>query len=476
MENRTVIGPALRAALLFCILSMLWITLSDQGLVLMAGDDPMALARWSTVKGIAYTLVVALAIFALVRRDFRVIHGAYQEVEAGQTHLRLLLNSMPQAVIVADREGRLRFVNDGAVALYGHTEEALLKMTAAQLTTAKSPGKLSQFLQAAQRGQPFDALTIDVRKSGETFDANIHAVPIRWHEQPCMLVSITEVSRQRRLERELRESAHQYTQLTQNSRDLIIRCTKDAYVLAANIATLDMLGCSSSAVLCRPLSELELDSTSIRQLEAAIQQTFATSSSVACSTTLTARRGQRQVDWQVVPEFGQQDHVRGVLLVGRDLTERIDMQAKLGTSEASLQAILDRIRGGRWTYYPTEKRLVLDEHLRRFLEWQGGRTLTGDSPITEQHHPADVAAITAALNAVISGESDTLDSIHRLRREHSADWVWVHAWGHCSKRDARGQAVEIVGITFDITRQRTAEMGNALIEPPGNHPAIQPSI
>ncbi len=463
MDNRRAIAPALRAALLFSILSTLWITLSDHVLVLQVGEDPTALVRWSMAKGIAYTLVVALAIYALVRRDFRVIQAGHAKVEAGHAHLRMLLNSMPQAVIVADCQGRIRFVNDGAVSLYGHTEEALLQMDAAQLTTAESPGSLSQCLQAAQRGQPFNARTVDVRKSGDTFDADIHSVPIRWHEEPCILVSITEVSRQRRLERELRESAHQYTQLTQNSRDLIIRCTKDAYVLAANIATLDMLGCSSSAALCRPLSELELDSTSIKQLEAAIQQTFATSLSASCSTTLTSRRGQRQVDWQIVPEFGQQDHVRGVLLVGRDLTEQIAMQAKLGSSEARLNALLDRVHGGMWSYYPAESRLVLDKHLHGVLEWQGKRALTGDTPITPPYHPADVEAVTGALTAVISGESDTLDSIHRLRRERSADWVWVHSWGHCTQRDARGQAIEIIGIAFDITRQRTVEMGNAFI-------------
>jgi PAS domain S-box-containing protein len=232
----------------------------------------------------------------------------------------MLLNSMPQAVIVMDRKGRLRFVNEGAVAMYGYTQKALLKMTADQLTSAESRSKLMQFLKAAHLGQPFDARTIDIRKNGDTFDADVHAIPIRWEETPCMLVSILESSRQRRLERELRESAHQYAQLTQNSRDLILRCTRDAYVLAANVATLHVLGCTSGEALCRPLNELNFGADTIIALMAAIKETLETSTSSTCSTRVDSEGGKRQVDWQVVPEFGQLDHVRGVLLVGRDLT------------------------------------------------------------------------------------------------------------------------------------------------------------
>ncbi len=68
----------------------------------------------------------------------------------------------------------------------------------------------------------------------------------------------------------------------------------------------------------------------------------------------------------------------------------------------------------------------------------------------------DRGAIRAAVRRLVAGQSESYAVEHRVRRPDGRI-LWVHSAGRVAQRDARGQAVRIVGTNSDVTQRREAE-------------------
>ncbi len=85
---------ALRITLIYAVLSALWILLTDRAVVLLV-TDVNQLQAWETWKGWIYAGVIAIILYALLRREALWHVRAETTLQEAEARYRHLFDAMP---------------------------------------------------------------------------------------------------------------------------------------------------------------------------------------------------------------------------------------------------------------------------------------------------------------------------------------------------------------------------------------------
>src|SRR6266576_2538845 len=130
-----------------------------------------------------------------------------EQLHESERKYRLLFETNPEPMFVYDFETlRILAVNGAAVARYGHTEAEFLQLTLRDIRPPEEQARLEEEL--AQRSDD-GAVRAGVRhwtKQGKRFDVDLVARPLEFAGRRARLVLARDVSAQRHLEEQLRQS------------------------------------------------------------------------------------------------------------------------------------------------------------------------------------------------------------------------------------------------------------------------------
>ncbi len=137
------------------------------------------------------------------------------------------------------------------------------------------------------------------------------------------------------------------------------------------------------------------------------------------------------------------------------LSHRLVVEA-LKESEARLTMAFEGTGAGNWELELSGNRITVSDQWARHLGYD-----ESDIPRTVEEvgallHPDDLNGSQEAMAAYLSGDSDQFEVESRIRRK-DGDYIWVATRAKLAERDKEGNPKRLVGITFDITKQKHAE-------------------
>lgn len=118
---------------------------------------------------------------------------------ANEKNFRAMVKNHPDGFIIVDRNGIIRFTNDAALEIFGNKSKDVLGHAFEHPLVCDKSSEISI-----------------TRKSGEKRIAEIFAAKTEWESEPCLLVSLRDVTRVKETEKELLKSARQIQSLTQS--------------------------------------------------------------------------------------------------------------------------------------------------------------------------------------------------------------------------------------------------------------------
>jgi len=101
-------------------------------------------------------------------------------------------------------------------------------------------------------------------------------------------------------------------------------------------------------------------------------------------------------------------------------------------------------------------RVFFSEGLAEMKGTGRGEAQVAISEMRELLHPDERDAIVDAASKVLSGERETYEAEHRIRRR-DGEWSWVLSRGRIVERDAAGRALRVAGTQVDITERKLTE-------------------
>jgi PAS domain S-box-containing protein len=129
-----------------------------------------------------------------------------------------------------------------------------------------------------------------------------------------------------------------------------------------------------------------------------------------------------------------------------------DAEAALRSSEERLRFAVEATTEVVWDWNLAEDTLYHPGWAKVYGHPEEATPRTGGE-LAPFIHPDDLVAFDAQVKAACAGKRETIEIEHRVRTG-SGEWKWMLGRGRVVERDARGEAVRIVGTCADVTERK----------------------
>lgn len=165
---------ALRAALLYGLLSILWLQTTDH-LLSSYLDDSAQLAQWKLISGYIWVFFSAVLIFFARARLFSCLGmgGRLKRQHQDQEHLRqaaVVFDCTREGVLVSDRNGLIVHVNRALVEITGYTPQEVLGQSPSMFKSGRhGPAFYQDVFESLKNTGQWHGEIWNRRKSGEVY-------------------------------------------------------------------------------------------------------------------------------------------------------------------------------------------------------------------------------------------------------------------------------------------------------------------
>ncbi len=199
-------GSAFGIALIYLLVSVLWIVFSDRLLHAVVQEQEL-LSLIQTYKGLAFVVVSAVLLFVLVRRPLVFAEKTGRALAEENSRYRQLFEVNPQPMMIYDLE-TLKFlaVNETAVHKYGYGREEFLAMTLPDLHPPEEHERLRENVARVTGGLDHAGIWQHQKKNGEIILTDIVSHTLEFEGRPAELFHAHDVTEVKRSERKLKEN------------------------------------------------------------------------------------------------------------------------------------------------------------------------------------------------------------------------------------------------------------------------------
>ena len=162
--------------------------------------------------------VVALAISVLMVAGLAGVGGIFRAVKAAGDEMRQLLESAPEAMVIADDADRILDVNAQAVRLFGWRRDQMVGQDVTMLMPERFRERHRARRAAFHRNPRPNVLgaaadVYGLRRDGTEFPVEVSVSPLRSARGSLVVSSIRDITERREVERAIRESEERYRSL-----------------------------------------------------------------------------------------------------------------------------------------------------------------------------------------------------------------------------------------------------------------------
>jgi diguanylate cyclase (GGDEF)-like protein/PAS domain S-box-containing protein len=161
------------------------------------------------------------------------------------------------AIAIADLEGKLTYVNDSFLKLWGYesAEEVLGKYP---MEFAQDSNKAAEIIEELHKGGNYIGETVAMKRDGSSFTVQLSAslVTDKNGDPICMMASFLDITERKRAEEALRHSQEKFCNLFQHSNDGIILHDVEGNIIDVNRKALEQFGYSKAELLSLAVQDL----------------------------------------------------------------------------------------------------------------------------------------------------------------------------------------------------------------------------
>ena len=256
------------------------------------------------------------------------------------------VDNSTDAVYWMGPDAKFIYVNHAAVAALGYSKKELLTMTVHDIGPEFPADIWPAHWAELKEKKSFVIQTIHQRKDGSTFPVEITVNFIQFGSKEINCAIAKDITERIRAEEALRESEERYRSLVENQTELVSRFTPDGTFAFVNDAYCHFFEKTKDELIGKKWHPLPVDED-LTLIQEKLQTLSPSNPSVLIENRLLSGKG--EIHWMQFVNSGLFDldgNLVEVQSVGRDITDRIQVEEALRKSEALLQAAMDQSQAG----------------------------------------------------------------------------------------------------------------------------------
>jgi PAS domain S-box-containing protein len=287
-----------------------------------------------------------------VARDMREHRGLVNNLVTSRTRFQEMVEFAPDAIVVANQEGRIALVNSQTEKLFGYRRDELLGQSVDTLTTGRSESVavVRRDTQEENGADPyggdhgaseqFESVLVD--RAGREFQAEITRRRIETKDGILVMSVIREIGERGRIVGALREIEDRYRRVAETTSDVILAADEDGRILFINSSVERVFGYKAAEMIGAELTRVMPDFMS--RLSEVARRGAEKGQKRAARTGVELkglRKGGKEISVEVT--FGEYtaDGKRVFTGVVRDVSERKRAEAARGANETRFQELFD---------------------------------------------------------------------------------------------------------------------------------------
>ncbi len=372
-----------------------------------------------------------------------------ERLSASEANFRNFFNTVDDIIVIADLAGRLLYANEGACAKLGYRLEELRGMSIPELHPANKREEAATILAAMMRRERSVCPLELMAKSGLRIPVETRIFFGEWDGQSCIFGLSKDLSAEQaalqKFERFFRN----------NPTAMAVAGGESKLLIDVNDTFLEKTGYAREEVIGR--SSLDLDLFEDKDRWAAVREELGKKGLVRDVELRLRRRDGRMHHGLFSGEFVESQGERFLISVMTDITEQVELRAKLEAEHERLANIIEGTRLGTWEWDIRTGRTVFNERWAEMV----GYTLAELEPTVldtwkRLSHPDDLAEAERRIKLHFEGKTDFYESEGRMRHKDGR-WIWILDRGKVIERDAAGHPLKMYGTHSDITERKTLE-------------------
>ncbi len=169
----------------------------------------------------------------------------------------------------------------------------------------------------------------------------------------------------------------------------------------------------------------------------------------------------RYFDVTKVPLFNPDGSRKGLVIIGRDVSDRTWAQESLRKSEERWQFALESNGDGVWDRDLINNTSYFSKRYQEMLGYEENELPAKYKTWEERLHPDDRERVLATIQRHLDNKIPHYTEEYRLQHKNGS-WVWVLARGKVVSRDNTGKPLRIIGTHTDISERKKIETELAL--------------
>ena len=367
-----------------------------------------------------------------------------------------LLDAVGDSVIFTDLEGRIRSWNRGAGAIFGYSAEEMIGRTPAVLYPDESAERLAQDLERVLAGHDHVGEWMGRRRDGTPVWIEVRTTAVRnAGGAPIGFLGVArDITRRKRAEAEVERGRARLELIADSAPAYIVHCDSERRYTFVNRAYAARFGLTPDQAVGKYVWEVvgEQGYASFqRHVDAALA-----GDRVEFETEIPYESiGPRWVLCAYVPHRGPGGTVQGFVGVISDISERKHAEQSLRETNARLELAKAAAGITIWEWEPESS---WSHYSPEFAALYG--LPPGSPPLSYEEwrdfvHPDDRERVTDDLAAAVAGERPYDTEYRVVWRDGSIHWIASR--GQVLPA-APGQPRRMIGVNFDVTRRREAEI------------------
>jgi len=383
-----------------------------------------------------------------IGRDITKIKQAEQRLEL----MNFALDHVGESAVLVDEQGQLRYVNEGACRTLGYSRDELLALSVADLDPDYPVEAWSGYWQELQKIGSHTFVGQHKAKDGRVFPVEINANYFEFCGQGYNLGLVRDISERKRVVQELQEREQQFRTLAENLPDNIARYDRNCLKVYVNPQLEKTLGRSAVSLVGRAPFDGYGEGFSVYQKT--LQQLLADGEDVELDLSVPdAEKGERYHNIRFVAERDTDGTVTGAMVIGRDITERKQI-------EQALREERNLFVGGpnvafKWQAvngWPVD---YVSPNIKAQFGYSPEDFTSGRVPYGSIIHPDDQLRVAEEISGYCAASVSCFEQEYRVLHGEGS-WCWIYDFT-VVVRDTNGAITHFYGYINDITERKQSE-------------------